>query len=102
MALIIGTWLWGDKYGRHYVERLAASVARHTVQDYRFMVFRPMESDEHLTKIPGCFARLRMFDPMWQTVHGIHGGLGLVHLLEGPQSVEAIANFAAAAGSAWG
>lgn len=39
---------------------------------------------------------------LWQTVHGIHGGLALVQLLEGAQSVEAIANFAAAAGSAWG
>ena len=38
---------------------------------------------------------------LWQTVHGIHGGLALVQLLEGPQSVEAIANFAATAGSAW-
>jgi hypothetical protein len=38
---------------------------------------------------------------LWQTVHGIHGGLGLVQLLEGPQSVEAIANFAAATGSDW-
>jgi hypothetical protein len=39
---------------------------------------------------------------LWQTVHGIHGGLGLVQLLEGPQSVETIANFAATAGSSWG
>ena len=38
---------------------------------------------------------------LWQTVHGIHGGLGLVQLLEGPQSVEAIANFAATAGTTW-
>ena len=38
---------------------------------------------------------------LWQTVHGIHGGLPLVRLLEGPQSVEAIANFAATAGSGW-
>jgi hypothetical protein len=38
---------------------------------------------------------------LWQTVHGIHGGLRLVQLLEGPQSVEAIANFAAASGSDW-
>ena len=38
---------------------------------------------------------------LWQTVHGIHGGLVLVQLLEGAGSVEAIANFAATAGSAW-
>jgi tetratricopeptide (TPR) repeat protein len=38
---------------------------------------------------------------LWQTVHGVHGGLGLVHLVEGPASVEAIANFAATEGSSW-
>jgi hypothetical protein len=38
---------------------------------------------------------------LWQTVHGIHGGLGLVHLLEGPESIEAIATFAAQFGSTW-
>jgi tetratricopeptide (TPR) repeat protein len=38
---------------------------------------------------------------LWQTVHGIHGGLGLVQLLEGPQSVEAIAAYAATVGSSW-
>jgi hypothetical protein len=38
---------------------------------------------------------------LWQTVHGIHGGLNLVLMLEGPQSVEAIAAFAAAAGADW-
>ncbi len=38
---------------------------------------------------------------LWQTVHGIHGSLALVQLLEGPQSVEAIANFATTAGSSW-
>lgn len=78
MALVIGTWQWGNKYPRHYVERLAAGVARHLRQDYRFCVFRPMETDEDLTAIPGCFARLRMFDPMWQRVHGIKGGDRLV------------------------
>ncbi len=38
---------------------------------------------------------------LWQTVHGIHGSLPLVLLLEGPQSVEAVANYAAAAGGQW-
>jgi hypothetical protein len=32
---------------------------------------------------------------IWQTVHGIHGGLRLVQMLEGPPAVEAIAAFAA-------
>lgn len=69
--LIVGTWVWGSKYPKHYIERLAAGVARHLRQDYRFCVFRPLEEDEHLTRIPGCFARLRMFDPEWQKLHGI-------------------------------
>jgi hypothetical protein len=38
---------------------------------------------------------------LWQTVHGIHGGLGLVQLLEGAQSVEIIAAYTAQAGSSW-
>ena len=78
MALIVGTWTWGSKYPRHYIERLAASVSRNLAQDHRFMVFRPLEVDEYLTAIPGCFARLRMFDPMWQMVHGIRPGDRLV------------------------
>jgi hypothetical protein len=38
---------------------------------------------------------------LWQTVHGIHGSLLLLQLLEGPQSVEAIAAYAAESGGDW-
>jgi tetratricopeptide (TPR) repeat protein len=38
---------------------------------------------------------------LWQTVHGIHGGLKLVTWLEGPDAVTSIAEYAAAAGSNW-
>jgi hypothetical protein len=38
---------------------------------------------------------------LWQTVHGIHGSLALVQLLEGPQSVETIAVYVAEAGGEW-
>jgi tetratricopeptide (TPR) repeat protein len=38
---------------------------------------------------------------LWQAVHGIHGSLPLVLMLEGPQSVEAIAAYAVEAGSRW-
>lgn len=78
MALIIGTWNWGTKYPNHYVERLAAGVARHLRQDYRFIVFRPTEEDEQLISVPGCFVRLHMFDPTWQMIHGIKIGDRLV------------------------
>lgn len=71
MALIVTTWVWGDKYGPEYVTRLAEGLKRHLKQPYRFMVARPFVGDEYLTKIPGCFCRLRMFDPAWQQCHGI-------------------------------
>lgn len=74
MALIVGTWLWGSKYGAHYVERLAAGVARHLKQPHRFVVFHPSDEDEYLTQMPGCFARLRAFDPDWQKAQGIKPG----------------------------
>lgn len=74
MSLIITTWRWGDKYAGHYVERLARGVARNLDQDYRFIVCQPTPEDEDLTKIPGCFARLRTFDPDWQIAHGIRKG----------------------------
>lgn len=69
--LTVCTWLWGDKYGGDYIHRLASGVRRHLTQPYRFVVLKPESEDAHLIKIPGCFARLRMFDPEWQRGHGI-------------------------------
>lgn len=77
---MICTWLWGDKYGLDDVAKIAAGVRRHLKQPYRFACIHdkgfPAFSDdvhhswpipdENLTKVPGCFARLRMFDPTWQ------------------------------------
>lgn len=71
--LHIVTFHWGDKYGPEYVERLAAGVARHVHQPHKFEILAPHPSDEHLTKIPGCFARLRLFDPFWQFIQGLDG-----------------------------
>lgn len=73
--LIISTWAWGSKYGPEYVERLRAGVARNLSQPHEFRVFTPEPEDEHLTQIPGCFARLRAFDPDWQARNGITGRL---------------------------
>lgn len=87
--LTISTWLWGDKYGQEDVERLAAGVWRHLKQAYRMVVVtdRPeMKSelfmtapipaqDRGLLTIPGCFARLRLFDPVWQQINNIHDRL---------------------------
>lgn len=80
MALVISTWFWGSKYPRHYLYRLAASVARNLKREHHFCVFRPLEEDQHLTEIPGCFARLRMFDPEWQRLHGIKPGDRIVNI----------------------
>ena len=80
MALVICTWLWGDKYGPLYVDRLHAGLRKHVKQPFRFMVVTEIEKidslphgierriieDTNLLRIPGCFARLRMFDPKWQ------------------------------------
>lgn len=78
MALIIGTWLWGDKYGPEYVARLRAGVDRHLSAPYRFEVFRPGACDRDLTSIKGCFARLRAFSLKWQKANGIQEGDRLV------------------------
>lgn len=72
--LIISTWRWGAKYQGHYVERLKAGIARNLKQEHRFAVFGPEADDDYLTKVPGCFCRLRMFSPVWQQKHQISRG----------------------------
>lgn len=59
------------KYPGYYAARLASAVGRNLTRPHRFMVAAPPPSDQHLTKVPGCFARLRTFDPQWQAAHGI-------------------------------
>lgn len=59
-------WIWGDKYGPQYVSRLQAGFSRHLRQPHTFRAMKPGADDEYLTRVPGCFARLRMFDPAWQ------------------------------------
>jgi len=77
-VLAISTWLWGDKYSESDVLKLKRGVARHLKQSHRFMVItereRKLESDierhaikdPELLSVPGCFARLRMFEKGWQ------------------------------------
>lgn len=74
MALIITTWLWGDRYGPEYGAKLAAGVQRNLKQPHRFMVCMPQAEDRYLTEVKGCFARLRTFDPAWQADNGIEPG----------------------------
>jgi hypothetical protein len=76
--LHIMPWCWGSKYPEPYVERLIAGVSRHLLQPFKFRPVRPEPEDEHLTRIPGCFARLRAFDPDWQVRQGMQEGDRLV------------------------
>lgn len=72
--LIICTWVWGTKYGHDYISKLFGGIRRNLTQDYLPMVTTPPPEDRHLTEIPGCFARLRTFDPAWQAANGIEPG----------------------------
>lgn len=73
-------WHWGSKYPQFYIDRLRRGVERNMRGEYRFHVCRPTPEDEHLTRIPGCFARLRAFDAEWQAAHGIKEGDRIVNL----------------------
>jgi hypothetical protein len=68
------TWVWGDKYPQHYVDKLKRAVTRNLSEPHEFIVAKPFDEDKHLTEIQGCFARLRNFDPAWQKSNGIEEG----------------------------
>lgn len=91
MALIVTTWLWGETYGQHYVQRLAAAVRRNLNETHRFICFTDTprhlpDIEQHqilntdLLKIKGCFARMRLFDPAWQKNLGLEPGDRVVDL----------------------
>lgn len=73
MTVHVITWKWGRKYGSHYVERLARGLERN-IGSHTFTVCEPLPEDMYLTEIPGCFARLRTFDPIWQKSMGFKEG----------------------------
>lgn len=97
-SLTITTHWWGDKYGAEYVQRLARGVRRHLSQPCKFvvitddmergvaaMVNEPIDAvwpieDIELTKVQGCFARLRLFDPNWQMKRGLTGRIVSIDL----------------------
>lgn len=70
--LTVGTWIWGDKFNKEHIDKLREGVRRHLKQPYQWRVFHPEARDMPLTKVPGCFCRLRMFDPEWQKKNGIN------------------------------
>lgn len=89
--LTVCTFLWGTtKYRPAYVHKLAASVARNLAQPHRFLCITDDDHrlrvdctrirDPELLAVPGCFARLRLFDPEWQAEHGITGRLVCIDL----------------------
>lgn len=71
--LTIVTWIWGNKYDRSYIEKLARGVQKNLSIPFRFRVFTPQSEDIYLSKIKGCFPRLRMFDEEWQHDNHIRG-----------------------------
>jgi hypothetical protein len=77
VALLIGPFVWGDKYGADYVDKLRRGLERN-LTGHEFRVFEAEDAD--LTQIPGCFARLRAFDPEWQARQGLKEGDRLVIL----------------------
>lgn len=94
MALVVSTWLWGEKYTPVYVERLYAGIKKNLKQPFRFMVMTERErqvefsdgierhaiKDPGLAKYKGCLVRLRMFDPGWQQNRGIEDRLVCIDL----------------------
>lgn len=70
--LIVATFNWGTKYGSEYRERLMRGVTEHLRTPHSFMMIRG--DDDPLTKVPGCFSRLRVFDLEWCAERGIGPG----------------------------
>lgn len=84
--LTIAAWLWGDSYGEHYVRKLASAVKRNLKQPHRFICITDrhrhlpgieqvqFQDKQGLTKIPGCFSRLQLFNPAFQELCCIKPG----------------------------
>lgn len=90
MLTVITFW-WGDKFNRDDVAKLFSGVRRNLKQPARFIVASEWNvdidgaecvpiRDIELTKIKGCYARLRLFDPQWQSDYKIDGRLALIDL----------------------
>lgn len=89
-VLTICCYAWGQKYPELYIRRLAAGVKRNLKQPYQFVCVTDTkrakidgvryvqmpEKDVYLTKINGCFARLRLFDPTFQSEIGAYDEVG--------------------------
>lgn len=74
MTRNVVVWRWGKKYGDEYATRLLAGVGRWLSSPHTITFCSPRAEDQRLTEIPGCFARLRTFDPAWQADCGFQPG----------------------------
>ncbi len=86
--LTIATWLWGSKFNPDDVARLVSGINRHLRRRHRIACVTDdpskvpqgceawliPDADRHLLTVKGCFARLRMFDPVWQASHDVGAG----------------------------
>jgi hypothetical protein len=71
-GLSVVTFAWGDKYGPEYVARLIDGVNRNLDRPHDFCCITP--DDDPLIRSPGCFTRLRLFDPAWCAENGFEPG----------------------------
>ncbi len=89
--LTVCTFLWGQKFGHDDVAKLFAGVRRNLHQPARFIAVTEWQlhidgvecipvRDIELTKVKGCYARLRLFDPQWQKDYGIEDRLVCIDL----------------------
>lgn len=90
-VITVITFLWGDKFGADDVAKLFSAVRRNLKQPARFIAVSEWNlniegvecipiRDIELTKIKGCYARLRMFDRQWQCDYKIEGRIVLIDL----------------------
>lgn len=89
--LYICSWLWGEKWGPQYAERLFAGLRRNINQNYRTVLIsdrnNPRGADilyqidaEPLLAERGCLVRMRMFDAAWQSRIGVKPGDRIVNI----------------------
>lgn len=88
--LTVATWLWGEKYHPKDVKKLFNGVSRNLTVPHRKLLVTDwpvkidgvevtpiLEKAKHLLALPGCLARLVVFDPEWQAALGIEELLNL-------------------------
>lgn len=90
--LTVTTWFWGEKYSKLDVAKLAAGTRRHLKQPHRFICFadreitikgvevRKFDDPKGLSRIPGCYIRLKTFSPEWQRANGFTDRIAWVDL----------------------